>query len=344
MNDLPISGEEARTLFAVLEPYPDVALAVSGGPDSIALMHLAARWKERGGTPKLSVLTVDHGLRSDSRNEAEMVARMAEGLGLPHAVLAWKHGAVADPGLQEKARGARYDLMAAYCHEHGIPALATAHTQDDQAETFLMRLARGSGLDGLAAIPEKGAWAGIAVLRPLLDMPKARLIATLAEQGIAYATDPSNVDQRFERARLRDSTEALTKLGLTQEAFALSARRLRRAREALDRATEDFLADHSEMKEATHATIDQEALAAAPQEIALRALARIIEAVGGGAERVRLAKLETLLASLVEHKDKTHTLGHCLIKPEGGRIAISREVRDKRVSEPGFSAGNAGSA
>jgi tRNA(Ile)-lysidine synthase len=313
-----------------LTRFPHVALAVSGGPDSLALMRLAARWRaELGLALKLSVLTVDHGLRASSREEAELVGRMASALGLPHATLTWEGREPHTRSLQARARAARYDLMAAYCHEHDIPALVTAHHLDDQAETFLMRLKRGSGLDGLAAIPERGAWAGITVLRPLLDVPKARLVATLDEAGIAFVSDPSNVDPRFERARVRVSSEALERLGLTPEALALSARRLRRAREALDHAAQNFLAAHSETSEAGYALIDREALASAPQEIALRALSQLIGAVGGGETPLRLAKLEALLAAVEETPDKVHTLGRCRLEPISERLGIFREVRGR---------------
>jgi tRNA(Ile)-lysidine synthase len=335
----PVTPEEAAALLAPLAQYTHVALAVSGGPDSLALLHLAsrvaARWREeRGGGPDLTVLTVDHALRQGSRAEAEMVARASADLGLPHAILTWEHGDAADTGVQEKARAARYHLMTAYAHAHGIQAIVTAHHLDDQAETFLMRLKRGSGLDGLAAIPERSTWDGVTILRPLLDVPKARLVATLEEQGIAYASDPSNADPRFERARMRAATDALAELGLTPEMLALTARRLRRAREALDHAADTFLADHSKMH-ADHAVIDQDALLAAPQEIALRALARIIEAVGGSEEPVRLAKLEALCAALSEHPNTTQTLGHCRIEPKGRRLAIFREQRRKRSASAG---------
>ncbi len=124
--------------------------------------------------------------------------------------------------------------MAAYCHAHDIPALVTAHTLDDQAETFLMRLKRGSGLDGLAAIPERGAWAGIAVLGRCSRCRRRASSPRLSAAGISFVSDPSNSDPRFERARVRGSADALAALGLTPEALALSARRLRRARAALD--------------------------------------------------------------------------------------------------------------
>lgn len=340
MTALPIKAQEAQKLFKMLQRFPHLALAVSGGPDSLALMHLAAGWREdQSAALKLSVLTVDHGLRAQSRDEALMVGRMAQALGLPHTILTWEGGGGQTASLQARARAARYDLMAGFCHAHDIQGLVTAHTQDDQAETFLMRLKRGSGLDGLAAIPERGAWAGIAVLRPLLDVPKARLVATLNERGIGFASDPSNADPRFERVRVRRSGEALSALGLTPEALALSARRLRRAREVLDHAAHSFLSASSETSEAGYSLIDRAALASAPQEIALRALSYVIARVGGGEEPVRLAKLEALLASLAENPEQTHTLGRCRLGPISGRLGIFREIRAKGLPvarlEPG---------
>ena len=130
----PISSSEARVAFAPLNRFPRIALAVSGGADSLALLHLMAEWRAEGeAEPDLTVLTVDHGLRTESREEAATVARMAARLGLRHATLTWTEGASQSGGLQERAREARYDLMAAYCHAHDIPALATAHHLDDQA-------------------------------------------------------------------------------------------------------------------------------------------------------------------------------------------------------------------
>ena len=294
----------------------------------MALLHLMAEWRADGeAKPDLTVLTVDHGLRAESRDEAAMVTRVATRLGLPHAILTWRQGAKQSGGLQERAREARYDLMAAYCHAHDIPALVTAHHLDDQAETFLMRLKRGSGLDGLAAIPEESVWSGIAVLRPLLEMPKARLAATLAAAGLGWAEDPSNSDERFERARMRASHEALAKLGLTPEALARSARRLRRARAALDDAAREFLSTHGAMSEAGYCVIERTQLIAAPEEIALRVLARAVNAVSGREAPLQLAKLESLLEGLSENSKSAHTLGGCRLQPIGGRLGVFRETR-----------------
>jgi tRNA(Ile)-lysidine synthase len=319
---------EAQALLDPLGCYPHLALAVSGGPDSVALLHLVARWRgARGAGPRVSVLTVDHGLRPEARGEAMEVTRMAERLGLPHAILTWTRGERRSGGLQQSARVARYDLMAGYCHRNNIAAIVTAHQLDDQAETVLMRLARGSGLDGLTAIPERSSWAGIAVLRPLLDVPKARLVATLNAEGIAFAEDASNQDPRFERARLRGCSNALAKLGLSPAALARSARRLRRARAALDQAAEAHLAAHGRISEAGYGMLEARALAAAPEEIALRVLAQTVAAVGGRELPPRLVKLEALLAALNQAPAKTHTIGGCRLQPVGHELGVFRETR-----------------
>jgi len=332
MRAKPLSQAEAEGLLAPLARFSRVALAVSGGPDSFALMRLAASWRAKREAPALFVLTVDHALREGSREEALMVGRAAEAAGLPHAVLTWTHGAV-EAGLHARARAARYDLMAAYCTAHDIPALVTAHHLDDQAETFLMRLKRGSGLDGLAAIPEEGCWAGLTLLRPLLDVPKERLVATAEKAKLPFITDPSNDDARFERGRMRGATDALLNLGLTPDAVALSARRLRRARAALEAAAGEFLARHGETSAAGYAVVDLAALLAAPEEIALRGLARLIAMVGAAAEPARLAKLETLLAALKADPDKAHTLGRCRLAPRDGRLLVFREMRKEGLPE-----------
>lgn len=326
MNARPLSEIEVDVLLAPLARHAQVAVAVSGGPDSLALLALAAAWAHRHERHAPHALTVDHGLRAESRAEAELVALVAARLGLPHAILTWRHGPV-DAGLQARARAARYDLMAAYCTARGIPALATAHHLDDQAETFLMRLKRGSGLDGLAAIPEEGSWAGLTLLRPLLDIPKDRLVATAEAAGLPFVADPSNDDARFERGRLRGAIAALAELGLEPGAIALSARRLRRARVAIEASVDAFLGRHGERSPAGYASVQLPDLLAAPQEVGLRTLARLIGTVGGLSEPVRLAKLEALYDALGTEPGKVQTLGRCRIVPSQGRLSVFREVR-----------------
>ena len=218
-----IIGDAALlSAFAPLEAYPNAALAVSGGPDSMALMHLAVRWLNlKGRKPaSIAVLTVDHGLRPEAAEEAAFVATRAAGLGFAHATLAWA-GQKPKTGIQAAAREARYGLMTAYCREHGIGCLVTAHTEDDQAETFLMRLRRGSGLDGLAAMAAVSDRGGVTIVRPLLGLSKARLTAYLRSLGVPFASDPSNSNASFERVRLRHAMKALAAAGIARPALGL---------------------------------------------------------------------------------------------------------------------------
>ena len=193
----PLSEAAADALLAPLGSFRAIVLAVSGGADSTALMHLAARWVLRSpSAPKLHVASVDHGLRPEAATEAEQVVAQAKALGLGARTLRWE-GQKPAAGIQDAARRARYALLLELAIEVArdvlgdLPstAIVTAHTADDQAETVLMRLARGSGVDGLAAMPvvtrvermslADGGMEGVALLRPLLAVPRARLVATL---------------------------------------------------------------------------------------------------------------------------------------------------------------------
>ncbi len=322
----PIDERELESLFRPFAGLRHVGLAVSGGVDSTALMHLAARWSQRVGrrAPALTVLTVDHGLRAESALECASVVRAAAALGLPAHVLRWE-GAKPASGVQAAARAARYDLLASYAHAHGLSAIATAHHLDDQAETLLMRLARGSGVDGLAAMPAATRWAGVILLRPLLDMPKARLGASLVQAGVSWIEDPSNASARYERNRLRHAWQALEGLGFTAEALALTAARMRRAREALEAATDRFLDEHVRLEAAGYARLPLPALMAAPEEIALRALGRLLIAVGGQAVAPRLARLEALAEALRPGGRQTRTLAGCRLVSDGTSLTVLRE-------------------
>ncbi len=230
-----VRDDEARALFFGLENLRGLVIAVSGGPDSTALLVLAARWAKRlKRAPKLVAVTVDHGLRAQAAREAAAVKRLARTLGVTHRTLRWR-GKKPKSGLQEAARIARYRLLARAAAAAGCAHILTAHTLDDQAETVLFRLARGSGLVGLAGmahaspLPLGGAGA-IFLVRPLLHIPKARLIATLKAARVPYSEDPGNRDPRFTRARLRTLMPALAREGLDARGLARLAALMRRAR------------------------------------------------------------------------------------------------------------------
>lgn len=330
----PITPGECDKIFACLEGASHAGLAVSGGADSLALMHLARSWSQQKGAqePRITVLTIDHGLRPESASEAEWVAEQAEAAGFPCAILRWRSDKKSS-AIQEKARNARYALMAEFAHANALDALVSAHHLDDQAETVLMRLGRGSGVDGLAAMPALRACAGVPLHRPLLDVPKARLVATLEKLGHEWLEDPSNDDTRFERVRVRRAMEQLEDIGISAQALARTARRMRRAREALDQTAASFLGDHAKLEDAGYCRITMAGLHEAPDDIVLRALARAIEGVGGPPSRLRMSKLEALLEGLQRGAKAAVTLGGCRIVREADELLVLREAGRSGLSD-----------
>jgi tRNA(Ile)-lysidine synthase len=343
-NQQPIRPDELDGLFARFAALGACALAVSGGSDSTALMVLFADWlRLRGETPgSHTILTVDHGLRAGSAAEAGSVAAAAHALGYRHATLVWQ-GPKPATGIQAAARAARYRLMGEHMRAHGVGMLLTAHTRDDQAETLLMRLARGSGLDGLAAMapisPLGGQWPGGAqsggaalwIARPFLDVPKSCLRATLEARGIPWIEDPSNAAPEYERTRLRAAREHLDALGLTPAMVALSAARLARARRALDEAA-DRLCDPQEgvvsVDPCGLIAFDRTRLWRAGEEIALRLLDRALAAAGGAGERAPLAKLEALMPAICDPRADASgrwTLARALITVQRRVVEVERE-------------------
>jgi tRNA(Ile)-lysidine synthase len=302
----PVAAAEAQRLFEALRDFSPLILAVSGGPDSTALLVLAARWRQSlKRPPRLIAVTVDHGLRPEAKREAAAVKRLARSLGVEHRTLRWT-GRKPATGLQEAARLARYRLLAWAANKAGARHVLTAHTLDDQAETVLFRLARGSGIGGLASmgfaspLPVREG-RELALVRPLLRVQKSRLIATLKAAKIPYADDPSNRDPRFARPRLRALMPALAREGLTTERLARLAERVQRAEDALTDAVDDAearLASGS-WPDAGAVTMDATAFAALPAEIRLRLLGRAIGRAGDEGP-VELGKLETLLEALSE--------------------------------------------
>lgn len=190
-------------LFALLKDVPRVALAVSGGSDSMAMLVLTLDWlKAQKNPPHIVVLTVDHGLRDASIGEARQVRDWCAALGICHEILTWENKKPAT-GIQAKARQARYDLMSAWCVQNHVPILLTGHTADDQAETVLMRKSRTSSAASLAGIWPERDWNGVRVVRPLLNLRRQDLRNFLKSRNQDWINDPSNEDERFERVRVR---------------------------------------------------------------------------------------------------------------------------------------------
>ncbi len=278
-------------------PWPG-AVAVSGGSDSLALMHLLNAWARERSLEAPFVLTVDHGLQPGSSAMARRVLALARAAGLKAHSLAWK-GEKPGSDIEASAREARYRLMGGWLRSRGIKGLYLAHTKDDQAETFLLRLGRGSGLDGLSAMRPISPYplaghAELSVVRPLLSLERERLREHLRALGQDWVDDPMNADPRFGRARIRAAWPALVAIGLEKSRLADAAAHLARAREALDWATLAVVQRACRFENGS-ALLDAHALSAAPREVALRALARILAAIGGQAYRPRFERLERLL-------------------------------------------------
>lgn len=309
-------------LFSPLRRFRHLALAVSGGSDSTALMILAAQWQ---GPVKFTVLSVDHGLRPQSHEEALATRDVARSLGFAAHVLTW-NAPKAMSGLQARAREARYRLMAEWCAKHRAEGVVTAHTLDDQAETLLMRLARGAGVDGLSAMEQEHTLYGVRVLRPLLDTTREALRAFLSSRKASFFEDPSNADPSFERIRFRQAGEQLAALGLKPQSLALTARRLARARQALEQAADELEGKAVQHHAEGHAIIARAPFDAAPAEIRLCLLSRLLTRMGGASAPARLSEVEALGAWLAETgSGRARTLGGCRVQKRGSSLIVGRE-------------------
>jgi len=337
--DEAVLDGEASGLFRGLEDLRGLVLAVSGGPDSTALLVLAARWAKglkRG--PKLIAITIDHGLRPEAAREAVDVKRLARRLGVPHRTLRWR-GKKPRSGLPEAARNARYDLLAQAAAREGFAHVLTAHTLDDQAETVLFRLARGSGLLGLAGmayvapLPAQAAHE-IFLVRPLLHVAKARLIATLKAAKIGYSEDPTNRDPRFTRPRLRTLMPALAREGLDARGLARLAMRLRRAESTIAVAVDAARAALAPppWRERGPIVFETSRFAQLPAEVALRLLGEAI-AHSGDEGPVELAKLEALYEALRQARSRLRrTLAGALITLASDRLTVERAPARRRLA------------
>ena len=322
----PLTAAEFEQLMAPFAPFeaaPHLAVACSGGGDSMALAVLADRWaRARGGG--VTALIVDHRLRPESTSEAASVGRTLAELGIACHILVCSDALPAG-NLEDAARRARYQLLETWCADNGVLHLLTAHHRDDQAETLLMRLARGSGLDGLAGIAPVSIQRTCRVLRPLLTIPPERLRATLRDRGVTPVEDPMNRDSAFQRARLRAARTLLAEEGLSAKRLAATAARLARARGALETMVAAVLARAVALDPLGYARVDAAALKAAPTEVGLRALAAVLATVGGADYPARLEQLERLYESLPADIGGGRTLGGCQLIAKTDHVLICRE-------------------
>ena len=340
------AAEFARCLSPLLgsDKPKAIAVAVSGGADSMALALLTADWAKK---KRIAVvpLIVDHRLRAESTTEARHVAGLLRKAGLKPQILTWDAKVKPAANRQALARDARYALLIQACAKSGISHLLLAHHRDDQAETLLLRALRGSGVDGLAAMQPRSARETLILLRPLLDIPKARLVATLRKRRQAWVEDPGNANTAFQRVRVRAALDLLAdhdvpaRAALVQH-LAQTAKNFARTRALLDNAAYDLLHEAVQLTPAGTAWLDPVVLADAEEELALRALVKLLGAIGGVAVPPRLDGLQRLLDALrsgnAQNAVSALTLHRCLLSPVKGetRLLVCREARYLPAAQP----------
>lgn len=290
---------------------------MSGGGDSVALLHLALR-----AGCKVEAATVDHGLRPEAAAEAAGVAAACAALGVRHEVLAWRWDGRGN--LQDAARRGRLAVLADWARRRGLAAVALGHTRDDVAETFVMRLARDAGVDGLAAMAARREVGGVAFVRPLLAAGRAELRGWLLSQGVAWVDDPSNGDARFARVRARAAVAALEGAGVGAGEIAALAARMAEVRAALEAATAEAAARVARIDRGD-VILDGAGLAGLPAEIARRLVLAALMWIGSAEYGPRGAELERFLAAMAG--GRAATLAGVRLTVAGGRLRLTRELR-----------------
>ena len=294
-----------------------LGVAVSGGSDSMALLVLAHEFAKQVGM-RLIAATVDHGLRDEAEAEAEMVAAVCASRGIAHQTLTWAAWDGAG-NLQAQARGARYGLLADWAASHGTDVVLLGHTQDDQAETFLMSLARGSGVDGLAGMPvqKDGLF-----LRPLLKTRRADLREMLIEMGVTWADDPSNEDPKYGRVKARQMMAHLAELGLTTDRLVQTADHMTRAQNSLTAHAQAYIVQHV-VQDGPDIVMKRDALRFGWSDVEPRVFAAAIMWIGGAGYRPRFKALCDAAQAVVD--GETRTLHGVKMTPENDNVRLFRE-------------------
>lgn len=315
------------SLGAVLDPVVqgDIGVAVSGGSDSTSLLLCVREWARRRGR-SVHAVTVDHGLRPESAQEAASVDEFCKILGVPHQTLEWR-GWDGRGNLQAHARDARRKLISAWARERGIPTVALGHTIDDQAETFLMRLARGSGVDGLSAMPAVSVHSGVTWVRPLLKLNRDELRTFLRDSGVGWVNDPSNDDDGFERVRWRKALKELSRFGLDTNRLAATSEHMARARETLEASTDAFLNEHANCNAYGEVKLRSGVLETVTEDLRLRVVSTILRQASGQSYSPRFSALRRLLDEMASGENFSGASLHgCVVRREKSEFLFRREV------------------
>ena len=306
-----------------------LAIAVSGGPDSTALFLLLHEWAQARNI-SVTVLTVDHGLRPGSAEEASQVANFCSRFGVDHRILPWV-GPKPDTRVQASARDVRYGLMERWCSDNDVTELYLGHTLDDQAETFLLRMAQGSGVDGLAAMPLVRLHGEVRIIRPLLRISRKLILATLKEKNISFTCDPSNHDRRYARVVMRNYIEQLNEHGITTAAIAGVTRMFGRIREQKEIMIAELFRQMVSLYPEGYAELDIVGWRQADPMVGSQLIAELLRIIGGGDYLPRRERLNRLVEVLRTQNKGTRTLSGCVISIRGLTVRFWREFQ--RINE-----------
>lgn len=332
MNDkFPLSeGEDAHLLHfaqtAFIHDKPcRIGIAVSGGSDSMAVLHLFARAAPHRGCT-VHAVTVNHGLRPEAADEAAFVARACAGLGVSHDTVLWEHDHITG-NLQDQARRARYRLIASWAKANKITHVALGHTADDQAETFLMRLAREAGVDGLSGMRHRFDHEGVRFGRPYLFHSRVDLRAYLTRNDVVWIDDPSNDEDRFDRIKARKALAWLKPLGITAQTLSGVASHMHSARQALNHHCND-VARTITARAVGDVVFDWRGLNTQTPEVKRRLLVGALRWISGSEYAPRSEKIMTLENAILNRRDKT--LAGCRIVTSDTQVRLFREARAVR--------------
>ncbi len=332
----PLTSAEFNSLMKACGPFPEsprFAIAVSGGPDSIALLFMLHDWvMQHGGT--LHAITVDHQLRAESSDEAAQVKQWCAERSFSHATLVWEKDSNPQSAVHHQARKARYELLCHACKQQNLDYLFLGHHADDQAETVLMRIIKGSGIDGLAGMPKTRRFDGIKIIRPFLPIIKQRLVDTCMAHSWSFFHDPSNDSSAYLRGRLRQLAAPLAEEGLNTASLFELARSAGTARAALEASTNEWLQRHVTTNTLGVIQMDVRVWKSLDDEHQRRTLIRILLCMSGEDYAPKNTSLDVLIQSLNNKETLHQTLCGCHIIVQLGLIKFYRELAAAPPSMP----------
>lgn len=322
---MPVGGNPDAQLLEIAAQYcaegSTLGIMVSGGGDSMALLHLLHRAAGQG--VRLEAVTIDHGLRAEARAEAEMVAAFCAARGIAHQISLWQR-AGAGGNLMDEARRARYAMAVDWAQARGISHIAVGHTADDQAEGVLIGLSRRAGIDGLSGMRKAWTQQGLRFSRPLLTIPRADLRDYLTRHGIAWVDDPSNDDTHYTRVKARRALAALAPLGITAATLAAVSDNLEMARVAIA-AQVAHAANLVTQTEAATLNIPRAVYEPLPMEIKRRLLIAALRWTASASYPPRALAFTAVLHAIAQGKDAT--LGGVQFRSKCDAISVLREAR-----------------